>query len=106
MYPILFEIFGIQIPTYGLILAVSFLLGLRVAIEYGRREGVSPEQVMNLWLCVLLAGVVGAKLIIGRHGNHRDREAGQKLSRLSKERRPWSGADRIVSSRVPRSTRY
>lgn len=64
MYPILFEFFGIQIPTYGVVLAVSFLLGLRVALEYGRREGVLPEQVMNLWLCVLLAGVVGAKLTL------------------------------------------
>jgi len=64
VHPILFEIGGWPFPTYGLLLAASFLLALRVALGYARREGVQPEMVMNLWLWVLIAGVLGAKVLL------------------------------------------
>lgn len=64
MHPVLFEIFGWQVPTYGLLLAASFLVALRVALHYARREGLAPEAIMNLWLWVLIAGVLGAKVLL------------------------------------------
>lgn len=64
MHPILFEIAGWRVPTYGVLLAAAFLIALRVGLRYGRREGVSPETLMNLWLWVLLSGIVGAKLLL------------------------------------------
>lgn len=64
MHPILLEIAGFQLPTYGVLLAASFLLALRVSLGYARREQVPPEAVMSLWLWVLLSGVIGAKLLL------------------------------------------
>ncbi|MEE9219090.1 MAG: prolipoprotein diacylglyceryl transferase [Acidobacteriota bacterium] len=64
MHPVLFEIGGWQVPTYGVLLAATFLLGLRIALHYARREGVSADAVLNLWLWVLLSGVIGAKITL------------------------------------------
>jgi phosphatidylglycerol:prolipoprotein diacylglycerol transferase len=64
MHPILFEIGALQIPTYGVLLAISFLIALRVGLAYSRREGLDPEPIMNLWLWVLLTGVLGAKVTL------------------------------------------
>ncbi len=64
VHPILIELWGLEIPTYGLLLAASFLLALRVALHYAKREGVPLESVMNLWLWVLFSGIVGAKILL------------------------------------------
>ncbi len=68
MMPVLlsFELFGwpISLPTYGLLLAAAFLLALAVAIRLARRSGIDPAAVADLWIASLLAGVVGAKLLL------------------------------------------
>lgn len=64
MHPILFEIGGWPVPTYGFLLAASFLVALRVGLHYAKREGVAPDAVMNLWLWVLISGVIGAKILL------------------------------------------
>ncbi len=64
MYPILFRIFDFQIGTYGLLYAISFLTALRVATHYARKEGIDTGRILDLGIYTLLAGIVGAKLLL------------------------------------------
>lgn len=64
MYPVLFEILNFQIGTYGLLYAIAFLVGLKVATHFGRREGLEPGRILDLGIYSLLAGIVGAKLFL------------------------------------------
>ncbi len=68
MMPILFEftLFGwdLSLPTYGVLLAVGFIVALRVALRQARRAAVAPEIITDLWILSLLAGVIGAKLLL------------------------------------------
>jgi phosphatidylglycerol:prolipoprotein diacylglycerol transferase len=66
--PFLFElpIFGMHfaLPTYGLTLAVAFLLALWFAQRQSRREGLPPDPVLDLWIAALVSGIVGAKVLL------------------------------------------
>jgi phosphatidylglycerol:prolipoprotein diacylglycerol transferase len=69
MFPVLYELdlgrFGqFTIGTYGLFYAAGFLLALRLAIVYARREGIDAGRVVDLGIVTLLAGFVGAKLAL------------------------------------------
>jgi phosphatidylglycerol:prolipoprotein diacylglycerol transferase len=74
MYPRLltlpsFELFGrnvgpLTLHTYGVLLAVAFLLGLWLASRQARREGLDAARVGDLAIYVLIAGLVGAKLML------------------------------------------
>lgn len=63
MRSILFEIFGLPIRSYGLMMIVGFLLGLWRATRIAHRRGMDPERVYDLALVVLMAGLVGARLV-------------------------------------------
>ena len=64
MHPILFRIFDFQIGTYGLLYAISFLAALRIATHYARKEGIDAGRILDLGIYTLLAGIVGAKLLL------------------------------------------
>ncbi|HZM69240.1 MAG TPA: prolipoprotein diacylglyceryl transferase [Candidatus Cryosericum sp.] len=69
MHPVLFELdlgsFGrLTIGTYGLFYAVGFLLALRLGVSYARREGIEAGRIVDLGIVSLLAGFVGAKLLL------------------------------------------
>ena len=70
MYPRLFEIpefFGIgplTIYTYGVMLAAAYLLGLQLAIARSRKAGLDGTRVLDLGVYVVIAALVGAKLLL------------------------------------------
>lgn len=66
MHPILFEIPGLGWPvySYGLMLALAYLVGLQVAVARARRWGVDPARVMDLGIYLIIAALVGAKLLL------------------------------------------
>lgn len=68
MHPILFTIplFGssIDIPTYGVLLALAFVGILQVVSLLARREGVPARDMVDLSFTVFLAGLLGAKLLL------------------------------------------
>lgn len=69
MHPVLFDLhlgrLGVfSIGTYGLFYALGFLLALRLAMFYARREGLDPSQIVDLCIVALLSGFVGAKLLL------------------------------------------
>ena len=64
MHPILFKIGSFPIGTYGLLLTAGFFLALLLAQRLGRMEGIAPEHISDLAITLLLAGVIGSKLLM------------------------------------------
>jgi phosphatidylglycerol:prolipoprotein diacylglycerol transferase len=64
MHPILFKIGSFPIGTYGLLLALGFFAAMGLAIRLGRRDGIPAESISDLAITVLVAGVVGSKLLM------------------------------------------
>ena len=55
------EILGL-IKSYGLMLALSFALGLLLSIRRGRPYGLSADTIMDLVFGVLVSSIVGVRL--------------------------------------------
>jgi phosphatidylglycerol---prolipoprotein diacylglyceryl transferase len=64
MHPILFEIAGFPVYTYGLLLAAAYLLGLQFALVRARARGLDPNRVMDLGIWIIISALVGAKLLL------------------------------------------
>lgn len=64
MHPILFEVGGFPIYTYGLLLASAYLLGLQLALVRARARGLDPNRVMDLGIWIIISALVGAKLML------------------------------------------
>jgi len=64
MHPILFEIRGFPVYTYGLLLAAAYLLGLQFALVRARARGLDPNRVMDLGIWIIISALVGAKLLL------------------------------------------
>jgi phosphatidylglycerol:prolipoprotein diacylglycerol transferase len=61
MYPILIKIGEFTLHTYGLLLAVAFLLAVVVALREAKRLGVDPNIMMDLAFYALLAALIGSR---------------------------------------------
>lgn len=64
MRPVLFEIFGFQIPTYGAILVASFLVALFFLRKETPRMGMDADKVADVAIMGLLFGLIGAKVLL------------------------------------------
>ena len=64
MHPILFEIGGFPIYTYGVLLAAAYLLGLQFALKRARQRGLDPNRVMDLGIWIIVSALAGAKLLL------------------------------------------
>lgn len=63
MHPILFELGPLTVRTYGLLLAVSFIAGILLALRRSRARGLNQNQMINMSLLIMLAGIVGARIM-------------------------------------------
>ncbi|MCL1893017.1 MAG: prolipoprotein diacylglyceryl transferase [Holophagaceae bacterium] len=64
MYPILFRIGSFEIGTYGLLLAIGFLAALWLAKRLARADGLPPDAIVDISITLLIAGILGAKLLM------------------------------------------
>lgn len=64
MHPVLFRIGSFEIGTYGLLLALGFFAALGLAMRQGKKDSLAPEALSDLSVTVLIAGVVGSKLLM------------------------------------------
>lgn len=63
MHPILFELGPFTVRTYGLLLAVSFIAGILLALRRSRARGLNQNQMINMSLLIMVAGIVGARIM-------------------------------------------
>jgi phosphatidylglycerol:prolipoprotein diacylglycerol transferase len=64
VYPELFSIGPITIYSYGVLLAASYLLGLWLAMRRARQWGLDPTRVLDLGIYIIIAALIGAKLLL------------------------------------------
>jgi phosphatidylglycerol:prolipoprotein diacylglycerol transferase len=62
MFPIFARLADITIHTYGVMLALGFLLAILVAMRQARRTGLDPNVVLDLGFYFLIAGLLGSRL--------------------------------------------
>lgn len=64
MHPRLFEFGPITVYTYGVLLAAAYLAGLQLATTRARARGLDPSRVLDLGIVIIVAAIVGAKLLL------------------------------------------
>jgi phosphatidylglycerol:prolipoprotein diacylglycerol transferase len=66
MFPELFRIPGLGIPvaTYGVLLAIGFMLALWTAARLAARDGLPKARIYDLGLYILAAALIGGKLLM------------------------------------------
>ena len=64
MYPELFSIGPVTVYTYGVLLAASYLLGLRLAMSRAKSRGLDSSRVLDLGIYIIISALVGAKLLL------------------------------------------
>lgn len=62
MYPVLLQLGSFQIRSYGVVVALSFLLGLWLSAREAKRKGLDPALIHDFAFYALLGGIVGARL--------------------------------------------
>lgn len=62
MYPELFSIGSFTVSTFGLMMAIAFLVGSWITAVRMREEGLDPELAWSLLVYVMVGGIVGSKL--------------------------------------------
>ena len=62
MYPTLLKIGPVTIHAYGLMLAVSFIIGILWTMSRGEKRGVRKDDVMDAGLLVVVSAILGSRL--------------------------------------------
>ena len=63
MYPRLFHIGSFYLPTYGVLVASGVLIGLWISVRNSEKQGINGDDAWNLGILVVLAGIIGSKLL-------------------------------------------
>jgi phosphatidylglycerol:prolipoprotein diacylglycerol transferase len=61
VHPILLHFHGLTLHSYGLLLAISFLLGIQIFVWRGVRRGLPEERLHTLSLVILVLAIVGGR---------------------------------------------
>jgi phosphatidylglycerol---prolipoprotein diacylglyceryl transferase len=64
MHPILFQIGDWPVYSYGVLLAGAYLVALQLAVVRARQRGLDGTKVMDLGIYLIIAALVGAKLML------------------------------------------
>ncbi len=63
MYPVLFRLGKLEIHSYGLMLAISFLIGIYWSMNRAKKRGIDRNAVMDLSLIIVFCAIVGSRLL-------------------------------------------
>ena len=63
MFPRLFQFGHFAIPTYGVLVALGVLVGLWISVRNSAKQGIKPENAWDFGIAVVLAGIIGSKLL-------------------------------------------
>ncbi|MDQ5845675.1 MAG: prolipoprotein diacylglyceryl transferase [Acidobacteriota bacterium] len=64
MYPVLFPIGNFPIHSYGVFLALAFLFAILVTVKLAARDGLPRQKIYDLCLWMLLASLIGSKILM------------------------------------------
>lgn len=74
MNPVAFEIFGLSVRWYGILIASGMLIGTILALREAKRIGFDEEYVIDLLIFAVPAAIIGARLyyVIFQWNQYRD----------------------------------
>src|SRR4051794_21459711 len=64
MHPKLFELGPVTVYTYGVLLACAYLVGLKFAMVRADNRGLDSARVLDLGIYIIIAALIGAKLLL------------------------------------------
>jgi phosphatidylglycerol:prolipoprotein diacylglycerol transferase len=64
VFPRLIQIGSFYLPTYGVILAIAYLVGIWLLRRKARAEGLPEQKIFDFSLYVLAAAILGAKALL------------------------------------------
>lgn len=62
MFPVLFKIGPLAIRSYGVMVAVAFLVGIVISLFYAKKEGIESETILDLAIYVIISAITGARI--------------------------------------------
>lgn len=62
MHPVLFELFGFKIYSYGVMVALAFLAGFALMFHRARKAGDNVDDYMEATIWFIISGIGGARL--------------------------------------------
>lgn len=62
MFPDLFSIGPLTIHTYGLFVAIGFIVAILVTIRLGKPQGIEAQQVMDMGFIMIIWAIIGSRL--------------------------------------------
>ena len=62
MHPELFRLGPFAVKSYGLLLALSFLIGIVWSIKRAKKAGVDPKYILDLAIVIFISSIAGARL--------------------------------------------
>ncbi len=62
MNPVAFEIFGISVRWYGILIATAILVGTKIATARSAKKGIDENQIIDLLLVAIPFAIIGARL--------------------------------------------
>lgn len=64
MFPDLLSIGPFTLHTYGLLVAIGFLVAILVTVKIGKKtEGIPPQRIMDMGFVIILSAIVGSRLM-------------------------------------------
>jgi phosphatidylglycerol---prolipoprotein diacylglyceryl transferase len=63
VFPRLFQIGSFGVPTYGVLVATGVLVGLWISVRNSEKQGIKPENAWDFGIALVLAGIIGAKVL-------------------------------------------
>jgi phosphatidylglycerol:prolipoprotein diacylglycerol transferase len=63
VFPRLFQIGNFGIPTYGVLVALGVLIGLWISVRNSEKQGIKAENAWDFGIAIVLAGILGAKIL-------------------------------------------
>jgi len=64
VFPRLIQIGSFYLPTYGVVLAIAYLVGIWMLRRKARAEGLPEQKIFDFSLYVLAAAILGAKALL------------------------------------------
>ncbi|HDP37355.1 MAG TPA: prolipoprotein diacylglyceryl transferase [Candidatus Atribacteria bacterium] len=62
MYRILFTVGSFPVYSYGVMIALAFIMAILLAMKEAKRYGENPERVLDISLYVILGALIGGRL--------------------------------------------
>lgn len=63
MHPDIFKLGPLEIHSYGLMLALSFLLGIFLAMHRAKKENIDQNQIMDLAVIIVISAILGSRFL-------------------------------------------